>query len=255
MAPTVESILRAANPEWSRKPISGLAVLALAASILVGCSDPRTTVIPPNKAEWAAQDFKKRIDKLSAEDQKALATFMARVYLGELPIKEAAGLTIAQAIDKQREDERQKLEREAEARSLKERAEQERAHKRKQLEDAAVVTLVSKTHRGKNYDAGRYSDDLVVVLALQNKTDKDIAGVKGTLHVTDLFDDPVSAIRFSYDGGISAGKSATWTGVRQLNQFDREDQRLANIEEGKYKVRFEPQAIVFKDGSRITATE
>ncbi|HYC44343.1 MAG TPA: hypothetical protein VED01_02555 [Burkholderiales bacterium] len=75
---------------------------------------------------------------------------------------------------------------------MKERAERERAQQRKQLEDAAVVTLVSKTRRSKNYDAGRYSDDLVVVLALQNKIDKDIAGVKGALHVTDLFDDPVS---------------------------------------------------------------
>lgn len=234
---------------------SRFVVVALAAAILGGCSDPRTTVIPANRAEWAAQDFKKRVDKLSAEDQKALASFMARVYLGELPVKEAAGLTVAQAIDKQREHEQQKLQREAEAHALKQQAEQERSQKRKQLEGAAVVTLVSKTHRGKNYDAGRYSDDLLVVLALQNKTDKDIAGVKGALHVTDLFDDPVGVIRFSYDGGIPAGKSATWTGVRQLNQFDREDQRLANIDEGKYKVRFEPQAIVFKDGSRITATE
>jgi hypothetical protein len=236
--------------------ICRVATAALAAAIIASCSnDPRATIMPANRAEWAAQDFKKRIDKLSLEDQKALASFMARVYLGELPVNDAAGLTVAQAIEKQREHDRQTIRREAEALALKQRTEQVRAQKRKELEDAAVVTLVSKTHRGKNFDAGRYSDDLVVVIALQNKTDKDIAGVKGALHVTDLFDDPVSAIRFSYDGGIPAGKSATWTGARQVNQFDRADQRLMNIEEGKYKVRFEPQGIVFKDGSRITAVD
>jgi hypothetical protein len=50
---------------------------------------------------------------------------------------------------------------------------------------------------------------------------------------------------------IKPGGEVTWEGGRDYNQFISEHKAVWNLEEGKYKTKFVPSAIVFSDGSQL----
>jgi hypothetical protein len=84
----------------------------------------------------------------------------------------------------------------------------------------------------------------------KNKTDKDIQGVKGVLHVNDLFGDKIVNVRWSYDRGVPANKRAVETGSGlELNRFIDSHMKLWTTDFDKIKSNFEVQTIIFKGSS------
>lgn len=51
---------------------------------------------------------------------------------------------------------------------------------------------------------------------------------------------------------IAPSGSYVWKGGRDYNQFVAEQRAVWNLEEGKYKTRFVPSALVFADGTKLT---
>ena len=161
------------------------------------------------------------------------------------------GTTIGQAIEAQKKLVAEQKQKEAEAAALKAKLQKEIAEARRVIDEAVVVTVIKLWRSRKDFDAGRFSDAQAIKLGFQNKTTKGIAGVSGKMVFTDMFDKKISDVHFSFDDGIKAGGTATWTGSRRINQFDSEDRALANIAEGKYTAKFEPEMIVFVDGTKL----
>jgi hypothetical protein len=168
------------------------------------------------------------------------------------------GMTIGKAIDEQRKFKADAEMEEVKQKALKAKLQAEREAAMKPMREAVTVTLVSKKINTEHGYSGIVMDEnLIVVFGYKNNTDKDIAGVKGTISVKDLFGDEISAFRISNDTTIKAGQSIAWTGSRSVKYSfgSNKDKKLAELEEDKFKLVWEPQIIVFKDGTKLAIPE
>ena len=241
-----------------------IALLSLGA--LLGCSNPMDTPVPRELDKL--ESLKPVLDKLSAEERQLFAGYVARHTLGAamgaifggktasdtgIP----AGATLGSAIDEQRKYLANTAAEEAKAKALKEKLIAEREAALKSMREAVTVTVVSKGLQTERIQGMLLDEKLEVTLGYQNNTGKDIAGVKGTMIFKDLFDSDISRLMVSNDATIKAGATTTWTGGRSVrfSMGHNDDRKLAEVEEGKYKAIWEPETIVFSDGTKLTAPE
>lgn len=212
--------------------------MALVALALFGCSGPKDRAVPPDIAKWETE-LKASIEKLAEEDKKLFADFVLRAKLGDVfggkGVEE--GLTIGKAIEHQKEWVEGKE---------REKAEAERAALRKQVDDLLTVTVL-KLEVVNESDSERQ----LLELGFKNRGQKDILSIEGTLKFIDTLDKEVGAVKFSYDNGLKAGASGVWKGSRHYNQSIASHKAVANLEEGKYTTRFEPEMIVLTDGTKF----
>lgn len=228
------------------KLINRAAALTIFAGVLVGCSDPHKFEIAKLTEEQKQEVGK----KLTAEEGQKLTGYIMRTSFAskELP----AGVTVGQAIkDQELWIENQKAEA-AKAEELKKKVEAERKAKQEAFAKMLSVALVEKRN-----NLGEYDQRMVMLdLAYENKSDKDIAGVKGILHLNDMFGDKIINIRWSSDGGIGAKQTAVERGSGiKINQFMDDHMKLWSTDQAKIKANYEVQTIVFKDGTRLDAPE
>lgn len=124
------------------------------------------------------------------------------------------------------------------------------------MRDAVTVTLLKKWIANEYGYSGIVTDENIkVTFGYKNNTDKDISGVKGTARILDQFGEDTCAFNISNDDTIKAGETITWSGGRSVRfsiNSDK-DKKCASLEEGKYKVGWFPEQIVFADGSKIIA--
>ena len=126
---------------------------------------------------------------------------------------------------------------------------------RKQVEDLLTVTVLELRVEKGGIEPGNLFDQLLIKLGFQNKGSKDIKSITGEVKFMDLSDKEVGSFHFTYDEGVDAGKKATWIHTRHDKEFMQSHKALARLEEGKYKTRFEPELIVFVDGSKLIVTD
>ena len=233
------------------------AAVLLVALLLTACG-VKSTVIPSDPKQW--DKLSDSAKHLSDEDRRLFSGYMARIALGSAfsngKVSIPTGETIGKAIDEQRKFEADIKKQEAEADILKAKAAAERAAAEAALSNAALVTLVTKTYVPKDIYRERFSDRVSFVFAVQNRTAKDIAGIKGTLELDDMFGSVIKQINFSMDEDVAAGQTRTISGYgMDLNQFEGSDTKLAQTDLLKMKTVFHPEMIVFKDGTNMTTPE
>lgn len=222
--------------------------------LMVGCSDPKNTVIPPDMSKISSS-----IKKLNDEEKGLLAAFTIRTKMSEAfgGNKMPDGITIGKAIQLQREWiieqkalEEQNKKKEAEAKALKDKIEKEKENMRKRLDEVATVTVLKVETVGESYMAKQ-----IIKIGIKNKSQWIVSGIKGTIKFYDVFDKEVAQVYIKYDEDIKAGDYATWTGGRNYLEIDKNQKAIAQLKEGKYKAVFEPDAIVFGDGTKWTIPE
>jgi len=230
-----------------------LALTLLAAGF--GCGGgPLSTPLPDDVDSWADdKPLQEAIRGLSEGDKRIVLAFVTRRLLSE-GLGQPVGpmpATLGDAIKAQRailaEQERQQAE--AEALAAQERAEAEAKYAR--LREAVTVGLVSKTFVEADWRNGIPRDQIKMVLAFQNNTGRDIAGVKGTVVTQNMFGDQIKRLTLAYDGGIPANSRASWNGNVEFNQFKDEDRNLANTPLDRIKIVWQPETILFTDGSTL----
>lgn len=243
--------------------VNVLAVAALMA--LAACSGPKDTPLPRDLEK--IESIKPAMEKLTPEERELAAGFIMRHTIGAKIAglfggKEGPGIpegmTLGKAIEEQRKFKADAALEEAKQQALKAKLQTEREAAMKPMLDAVTVTLVSKkiaTERG--YSGIVMDENLEVTFGYKNNTAKDISGVKGRISVKDLFGDELSAFQISNDSTIQAGQTATWTGSRSVrfSMGNNKDRKLAELSDDKYKVMWEPQAIVFADGTKLVLPE
>jgi len=189
--------------------------------------------------------------KLNGEETRLLMGYMMREGMGQAFGGKGApdGITVRQAINAQREFLEKQKQEEAKAEELKKKVEAERKAKQEEFAKLLSAVLVRK----KNVD-GDYGQMFVTVeMAFENKTDKDMQGVKGVLKLADIFGDTISNVHFSYDQGVPAGKTSTYHGQIEINKFSDRDMKLWNTDSDKLKTAFEISTIIYKDGTKQEA--
>lgn len=233
--------------------------------MLAACGDPKNTPLPAELDKM--ESIKPAMGKLTPEERELAAAYIARhtigaklgaVFGGKEGPGIPPGMTLGQAIEEQRKFNADAAQERARQEALKAKLQAEREAAMKAMRDAVTVTLVEKrlvTERG--YSDIVIDEKLVVVFGYQNNSAKDIAGVKGLVSVKDLFGDELSGFQISNDGTIKAGQSVTWTGSRSVRYAlgDNKDRKFADLANDKFKVIWEPQVVVFADGSKLTVRE
>lgn len=228
-------------------PVVRFASIFLASAILLaGCSDPKNYEV----TKLTEEQRKELGQKLTAEEGQKLAGWMMRnVMSGKEP---PVGTTVAMALKQQDEWVAKQKEEEAKAEALRMKVEAERKAKQEEFAKLLSVALVSKKN-----SMGEYSQRWVgLELAYENKSDKDIQGVKGVLKLMDFFGDKILNIRWSYDAGVAAKQTTVErnSGI-DINQFKDSNMKLWNTDFDKLKSTFEVSTIIFKDGTRMDAPE
>lgn len=222
------------------------------ALMLVSCSDPKDTTLPALKDMGSIQS---QIEKLSAEERELLTSYIAGKAIGSaFGGKGPEGVTIRQALEEQRKYAAETKEKNEAEKALRAKLQAEREAALKKMREAVTVTLVNKKLEVERGFSGIVTDEnLVVLFGYKNNSDKDISGVKGRIIVQDVFGDELSAFQISNDDGIKAGGVKTWRGSRSVRYSlgNNKDRKLAELENNKYKVVWEPQAIIFADGTTL----
>ena len=236
-----------------RPNVKSAAILLIVIAALSGCSKPTDAVIPSDMAAWD-KELAPELKKLPDADREKVAAYLMRAKLGEIFGGKGVppGTTIGQALDGQKKFEAEQAAKHAEEEALKKKLEQERATAMEQLNKAVTVTLLSKSELPKNFSAGRYSEYQQFRIGVQNNSEKTMMGVSGEIKFIDVFDKVVGTVNFRISENIEPGKSANWIGGRDYNQFLDAHRAVWNLEEGKYTTRFEPEMVVFKDGTKLT---
>ena len=236
---------------------SMLLAVALVCLGLSACSNPKDATVPQDVSEM--QSLKPALEKLTPEERDLAAGYIARHTVGAAMTGSSpnipAGETLGQAIEEQRKFVAEQKAEEQRQAALKAALQAKRDAATKAMRDAVTVTLVSKKIKPEYGYSGILMDtNLDITFGYKNNTTKDIAGVKGLISIRDLFGDKISDFLVSNDDTIPAGKSITWSGSRsvQYASGDNKDRKLAELDDSKYKVVWEPRMIVFSDGTKLT---
>lgn len=214
---------------------------------VAGCSDPQATQVPlGDPSDWPAS-FSEEVQKLPLEDRQLLAAYaMRRSIAGTSP----EIVTVSEAIEQQKIFEAERVARELEEKKLAEEARLLREQKLAAFRQTVTVALSGTKLLPKNYNASRYSPLFQMVLAVENKGDVDIRGIKGKVIFRDLFDDEIMQLNLSLDESVKAGEKKTINGYgMEINQFIDDHVRLANTKYEDLKFEFVPEMIVFADGT------
>lgn len=236
-------------------------VLTLAAMVVVGCKNPKETLLPQDMAKM--DTVKPAIEKLTPEERDLVSNYIvsrtvgakiAGIFTGDSTPGIPPGMTIGKAIEEQRKQQEEQKRRESQQTALKEKLKAERESAVKAMRDVVTVTLVSKELQEERGSGGIVLDEnLVVSFGYRNNSPKDITGVKGYISVKDQFGDEVSGFAVSNDQAIPAGESKIWTGKRSVKYAlgDNKDTKLVALEDGKYSVMWKPTMVVFADGTTL----
>lgn len=235
-------------------PARFLSVIAVAV-LVAGCSKPTDTVIPSDMSKWDTE-LAPAVKKLSEDDRKLLTTFVMRAKMGQAFGKGEGvpfGMTVGEAITVQKqwaEDQRLKAE---EEKALKEKLAKQEIESQKLINEAVTVALLSKSQLPSDYRSGRYQNEQVFVVGIENKSAKKVVGVSGEIDFIDVFDKKVASTNFAASESIAPGATIKWTGSRRYNEFDADQRAMWNLEEGKYTVKFSPWEVIFEGGEKLSA--
>jgi hypothetical protein len=233
-----------------------LAILLFGGMLLmVGCSNPKAEIIPIDSSQLSK--IAPSVQKLSEAERGLFAGYVMRKTVagsfGGEGLK--SGTTIGQAIEDQKQFVAEQERKAEEERQLKAKIERERVVKQKDFDNTIAVAFVGKKIIPRDIYNGQYQAQVKILLGFKNKSSKEIAGIKGKCRFLDMFGDEVRSVNLSYDGGVMAGKTKEWAGYIDINQFSNEDLQFAQVEQSKLKFVFEPDAIIFKDGTKLEMPE
>lgn len=231
----------------------------LAVLVVVGCYDPYKETLPSGPVkEWGdATAMKKAIEKLPSADADLLRAYVMRQGLAGVLTGQGipAGTTIRHAIEDQKRFQEERVRREAEEQALAVKVAAQRAARTDEMNRVVTLAVTDVRFVKSDWQAGRYDDVIEIRIAVANKTDRDIAGVKGHVEFADMFGDGIKSIGLAIDDAIKANGTLTWKGSMDFNQFRAEDKKLASTPLEKLKVTWVPDTIIFQDGTKLTSPE
>jgi hypothetical protein len=215
-----------------------LSILSIA--VLAACSSPLEKIYSEESLEQDAPALKEALDS------NDLNLLMGSIFRLTLKGEDLSNMTYNEILEDGRNWKAEQERIEAEQKALQEKAAREEAERIARLQEAVMVTCFKKGFQEVNYQ-----EYITYGFAIENKSDKPIRAIKGTLRFTDLFDDEISSIRFTYDDPVGIGEIAKWNAQTDYNQFDSDDSKLKNKDLENLKVVWEPIKIIFEDGSSL----
>lgn len=208
--------------------------------LLWSCSSPLDRKFSEETSE---KDIKEIKSELDSTELMLLAGSMIRLQMTGEKLEE---MTYREILDNGKEWKAEQEKIEAEQKALAEKAKKEEEARIKKLTESVLVSCYSKSFA--EYD---YQEYITYKFVIQNKSDKGIRAVKGSISFTNLFDDEIKSLSFVYDQPIAAGKEVTWNAQTDYNQFMDDDVALKNKDLKDLKVVWKPEKVIFEDGTTL----
>lgn len=216
-------------------------VLIIFSSILmVACSSPLDKKYSEDTFEEDAKELRNELDSTEAK------LLLGSIFRLTLQQEDLSKMTYGEILENGKAWKTEQDRIEAEQKALQEKAAREEAERVARLQNAVMVTCFKK-----GYTEVDYQDYITYGFAIQNKSEQDIRAVKGEILFTDLFDDEIKTLSFTYDQPIRAGATSNWNATTDYNQFRDEDVRLRNKNLEDLKIVWKPIKIMFNDGSSL----
>ncbi len=216
---------------------------------IIGCSNPKDEVLPPNLNEADMKVLAEKVKSLNEEDKVLLTQYLMRSEMSKAfgGTGASTGTTVGEAIENQKQ---WAVEQKAE-----EQAKNERAAKLKAEKDAKTAEFekaVSVTVFDKNLVKGDWQSFITLDVDIKNNSTKKIAGLKGVIRFFDKFGDLIVSFHFGDDTlNIPAGDSLKSTFTWDYNQFMDEHSKFINTSLEGMTYKFEPEQILFEDGTKL----
>jgi len=232
--------------EKMKKIIFTLAVMGFVFA-LTSCNNPLNKKYSEDNLEKDAREiFESK--KVDSTDMAYMGMYIVRAKMSG---EQLDGKTYNDILKKAKELRKKNEKEDAEAKALAEKTAKAEEEKRQTFAKILTVALYDKGFYKGDFEKGEFGDYLTYKVAYENKSDKDIRAVKGSLLITDLFDTEIKTINLVEDKGIPAGKTVMKVYTTDYNQFEDEDTRLRSKRMEDIKVVWTPEKIIFADGSTL----
>ncbi|WP_439185442.1 hypothetical protein [Carboxylicivirga taeanensis] len=218
--------------------IKSLLIVAGLVPFLFACVRPLEQKYYDETAEKHLKAIKKELD---SADYVLLESALHRLKAENTRLID---VTFADILSQGKEwaAEQQKLEAEA---AIRAEAARKEAIKTAQLNKVVEVVCLEK-----GFMESHHWDQLTFKFLIKNKSDKNIAALKGEVSFNGIFDE-YNTIHFHYDQPINAGQEATWNANTEYIDFMGIHDDLKNKELQDLKYTWKPRQIVFDDGTVI----
>ncbi|WP_417786333.1 hypothetical protein [Tenacibaculum sp.] len=207
---------------------------------IVSCSSPLDKKF---NEERAAEDIKAVQSEIDSTEFRMLMGSMLRLKLeGE----KVEGLTYREILEKGKIWKEKEEELEKEQKLLAEKAKKEELERINRLSESVIISCFDKGFYKYNYE-----DYITYKFVIQNKSNKNIRAVKGSLIFSNLFDEEIKTINLVYDKVLTADTTVNYEAQTDYNQFNDSDKALKNKELKDMKVKWKPEKIIFEDGTTL----
>ena len=247
--------------------MKNLALIALVFS-LVACSNPNDIVFGPDPIKQMSEQGDK-FKKLSEDDRMLLVGYVGLQGIasafGAKADKPIPGRTVGEVLKDAREWKAKMLAQEAESKKkdaetavLRAKVVAERQAAIDKMSTAVTVAVTDKRVRPKDYSSGRLYEQLEMMYAVENKSDKAIRMLKGRLIALDATGDEIGALPLEFSELIKGRetKKTDSGSAWHVRRFDRGNiEKIADADFAGMKTRFEVEAIAYEDGEVLKAPE
>jgi hypothetical protein len=120
-----------------------------------------------------------------------------------------------------------------------------------QPEDVAEYK-VSLDKLVKGFHDHSYSPQITYTLTFANNTDKDIRGFEGIVTFSDIFDNEIESLKFSYDEGLKSHYEVTIEKATDYNPYIDSSVKLKEVKNENLKYKWKVATILYDDGTRET---
>lgn len=209
---------------------------------LFSCSNP----IERKYSEATLSEDLKAIYEHDKPDSASIKGILGYMMLAAFTKENLTGKTYKEILALQKEAVTKLDAAQKEQGLLAAKALQEETEKRDKLGKVLTVAMYDK-----GFESGDYQKYLTYGLAFENKTDKDIRAVKGSLLINDLFDEKITSLTITYDVPLKAKSTAKESYTTDYNQFTDKDVLLRSKKIEDLKIIWNPEKIIFSDGTTL----
>lgn len=228
-----------------------IGLLFLMSFILFSCSES----IKEKKMTQSNIEKIKDTQELTQKEKELFAAYLIRTniqnaFSGGKGFALDSTMSIGEAIQKQKEWIIQDSIKTAEEQRAAETAFQRKQQKIQKLRSIVTVNIVKKS-----FSEVDYSKYNVITISLNNNSDSTLIGIKGSLKIADMFGDAITNLEVKYDKKLDPKESAFDKCYYKYNQFIDRDTKLRFTELEKMEIVWEPEMIIFKNGSKLFIEE
>jgi hypothetical protein len=208
----------------------------------------KDTVITKQNKDEVIEKVKKGKDLTGEEVSLFLGAMVKTAISGNQSIE---GKTVRELINDQRKLVEEAKAREAEAKRLADETKVKEEKVAKELSEYIIVAPIKKELRYADYRRGIYKDEILIDLAFENKSDKNIRAFKGKTIFKDLFGQEICSINWYYDKGLKPKERKVFHGAIKYNQFNEQNVKLSSTKLENMKYEWVPVGMIFGDGTKL----